>query len=147
VTKDIEIGLGLPFEIAEEMKKKYGTVLPVDDGKPNDDFIEQNGHKIPYARLCEIIRDRMEELLRLIIIELPESERSTLVPGGLVLTGGSSNLVGIASLGKQVLKMPVRIGMPQHISGLIDQLNDPAFATAIGLLLWGTKPKSNVRLN
>jgi cell division protein FtsA len=145
VTKDIAIGLGLPFEVAEEMKKKYGSALPVYEGKTDNDSIAQNGHNISYQGLCDIIRARMEELLRLIVLELPSGEQNALVPGGLVLTGGSSNLAGIDALGRDVLKMPVRVGAPLNVYGISDQLKDPAYATAVGLLLWGMKPKSNVK--
>jgi cell division protein FtsA len=145
MTRDIAIGLGLPFEVAEEMKKKYGTALPVYEGKEDNDSIAQNGHNISYQGLCDIIRARMEELLRLIVMELPQGEYTSLVPGGLVLTGGSSNLAGIDALGREVLKMPVRVGAPLNVYGISDQLSDPAYATAVGLLLWGLKPKSNVK--
>ena len=144
MTRDIAIGLGLPFEVAEEMKKKYGTALPVYEGKADSDSIAQNGHNISYQGLSDIIRARMEELLKLIVLELPGGEQDALVPGGLVLTGGSSNLAGIDALGREVLKMPVRVGAPLSVYGISDQLKDPAYATAVGLLLWGIKPKSNV---
>jgi len=145
MTRDIAIGLGLPFEVAEEMKKKYGTALPVYEGKAENDSIAQNGHNISYQGLCDIIRARMEEILRLIVLELPHGEQDALVPGGLVLTGGSSNLAGIDALGREVLKMPVRVGAPLNVYGISDQLSDPAYATAVGLLLWGMKPKTNVK--
>ena len=144
MTRDIAIGLGLPFEVAEEMKKKYGTALPVYEGKADSDSIAQNGHNISYQGLSDIIRARMEELLKLIVLELPGGEQDALVPGGLVLTGGSSNLAGIDALGREVLKMPVRVGAPLSVYGISAQLKDPAYATAVGLLLWGIKPKSNV---
>jgi cell division protein FtsA len=145
MTRDIAIGLGLPFEVAEEMKKKYGTAIPVYEGKAENDSIAQNGHNISYQGLCDIIRARMEEILRLVVLELPQGEQEALVPGGLVLTGGSSNLAGIDALGREVLKMPVRVGAPLNVYGISDQLTDPAYATAVGLLLWGLKPKSNVK--
>lgn len=144
LTRDIAIGLGLPFEVAEEMKKKYGTALPVYDTKADNDAISlgNNGHNISYQGLNDIIRARIEEVLRLIILELPRGEQDALVPGGLVLTGGSSNLPGIDALGREILKMPVRIGGPMNIPGLNDNLTDPAYSTVVGLLLWGIKPKS-----
>jgi cell division protein FtsA len=145
MTRDIAIGLGLPFEVAEEMKKKYGTALPVFEGKAdNADAIPtgQNGNQISYQGLCDIIRARIEEVLRLIVLELPHGEQDLLVPGGLVLTGGSSNLAGIDALGRDILHMPVRVGSPLPIHGIGDNLTDPAYATAVGLLLWGVKPKS-----
>ena len=143
MTRDIAIGLGLPFEVAEEMKKKYGTALPVYEGKTDDNVSTgQNGHQISYQGLCDIVRARMEETLRLIVLELPRGEQDLLVPGGLVLTGGTSNLPGIDALARETLRMPARVGAPLPIHGIGDNLTDPAYATAVGLLLWGVKPKS-----
>jgi cell division protein FtsA len=143
LTKDIAIGLGLPFEIAEEMKKKYGTVLVPTEENVDNDTIAQDGHTISCKGLRDIIRARMEELLRLIVMELPNGEEKALLPGGLILTGGSSNLAGLDTLGSEVLKMPVRLGPPLNRYG-DDRLNDPAYATAVGLLLWGIKSRSNL---
>jgi cell division protein FtsA len=145
MTRDIAIGLGLPFEVAEEMKKKYGTAMAVYESKSDtNDAIStgQNGHQISYQGLCDIVRARIEEVLRLIILELPRGEQDLLVPGGLVLTGGSANLSGIDALGRDILRMPVRVGAPLPIHGLGDNLTDPSYSTAVGLLLWGIKPKS-----
>jgi len=146
VTEDIAIGLSIPFDVAEETKKKYGSVFLVDDGKTDNDSIVMNGHNISYQKLCDIIRARVEELLRLIIIDLPRDEKCVLVPGGLVLTGGSSNLAGIDALGREVLKIPVRVSAPSNVYGAGDQLNDPAYSTALGLLIWGMKPRSNAKV-
>jgi len=141
-TRDIAIGLGLPFEVAEEMKRKYGTVMPVQEEKTQTDAIAQNGHNISYQSLCEIIRARVDELIRLIALELPRAEFEALVPAGLVLTGGSSNLAGIDVLGRDILGVPVRVGGPVGIYGISDVLHNPAYATSVGLLLWGMKPRS-----
>lgn len=141
-TRDIAIGLGLPFEVAEEMKRKYGTVMPVQENKTQTDAIAQNGHNISYQSLCDIIRARVDELIRLIALELPRAEFETLVPAGLVLTGGSSNLDGMAALGREILGVPVRVGGPVGIYGISDILHNPAYATSVGLLLWGMKPRS-----
>jgi len=141
-TRDIAIGLGLPFEMAEEMKRKYGTVTPVQENKTQTDAIAQNGHNISYQSLCDIIRARVDELIRLIALELPRAEFEALVPAGLVLTGGSSNLDGIDVLGREVLGVPVRVGGPVGIYGISDVLHNPAYATSVGLLLWGMKPRS-----
>jgi cell division protein FtsA len=140
LTRDIAIGLGLPFEIAEEMKKKYGSVMPVYEGKGDTaPAISKDGHGVSYQDLCDIVRARVEEILKLIVLEMPSSEYEELVPAGLVLTGGSSNLSGIASLGREVLKLPVRVGIPSNMYGIADVLQDPAYATSVGLLLWGSK--------
>jgi cell division protein FtsA len=140
LTRDVAIGLGLPFDVAEEMKKKYGSVMPVYDGQPDTkNTISQDGHGISYQDLSDIIRARVEEIMKLILLEMPNSDYESLVPAGLVLTGGSSNLAGIATLGRDTLRLPVRVGAPTDISGIADVLRDPAYATSVGLLLWGSK--------
>jgi len=138
ITRDVAIGLGLPFEVAEEMKKKYGSVAPVYETKKGDN-LTTNGHGVSHRDLCEIIRARVEEILRLIVLEMPNSEYEKLVPDGIVLTGGSSNLAGIEALGRNTLQLPVKVGVPSNIYGISDVLHDPAYATGVGLLLWGAK--------
>ncbi len=140
LTRDVSIGLGLPFDVAEEMKKKYGSVMPVYESRTeNNTAISQDGHGVSYQDLCDIIRARVEEIMKLILLELPNSEYETLVPAGLVLTGGSSNLAGIATLGREILQLPVRVGTPGNMEGIADTLCDPSYATSVGLLLWGIK--------
>ncbi len=141
ITRDIAIGLGLPFDVAEEMKKKYGSVTPVYEtkGGSGSDTLTTNGHGVSHQDLCDIIRARVEEVLRLIVLEMPSSDYETLVPDGIVLTGGSSNLAGIEALGRNTLQLPVRVGIPSSIYGISDALHDPAYATSVGLLLWGAK--------
>jgi cell division protein FtsA len=140
LTRDVAIGLGLPFDVAEELKKRYGSVMPVYESKTgNTPTISEDGHGVSYQDLCDIIKARIEEIMRLILLELPRSEPETLVPAGLVFTGGSSNLSGIEALGRQILRLPVRVGVPSHINGITDTLCDPAYATSVGLLLWGAK--------
>jgi len=140
LTRDIAIGLGLPFDVAEEMKKRYASVLPVKDSanEPPPEM-SQDGHGVSYHDLCDIVRARVEEILRLIYLELPNVDYSSLVPAGLVLTGGGANMNGIAALGREMLKMPVRIGTPSELNGISDTLLDPCYATSVGLVLWGIK--------
>jgi cell division protein FtsA len=143
ITRDIAIGLGLPFDVAEEMKKKYGSVTAVYEAKGgiSSDALMTNGHGVSHQDLCDIIRARVEEILRLIVLEMPNPEYEKLVPDGVVLTGGSSNLAGIEALGRNILQLPVRVGLPSNIYGIADALHDPAYATGVGLLLWGAKYK------
>ncbi len=136
VTQDISVGLGISFDLAEEMKKKYGSVLTSDEQTDADRTITEDGHSVSYRQLSEIVRIRMEELLRLIMLELPRVDYTKLIPSGLVLTGGASNLPGIDELATHLLRMPVRIGRPVNLYGVSDQLGDPAYATSVGLLLW-----------
>jgi cell division protein FtsA len=140
LTRDIAIGLGLPFDVAEEMKKRYGSAMPVYEGKTEAiSSLSGDGHGVSYQDLCDILRARVEEIMRLILLEMPNSDYEMLVPAGLVLTGGSSNLSGIDVLGRDILRLPVRVGAPRDMHGITDTLRDPAYATSMGLLLWGAK--------
>jgi cell division protein FtsA len=147
VTRDISVGLGISFDLAEEMKKKYGDVTPQDETALPKDIpnLTGDGHSISYQDLSDIIRVRIEEMLRLIVLELPQQDYHKLIPDGLVITGGGANLPGIAELGEQVTRMPVRLGRPISLAGVSDALDNPAYATGVGLLLWklrnqGTAP-------
>jgi len=140
ISRDISVGLGISYDMAEEMKKKYGNVMPdYEDNKKSDVKINLDGHSISHHDLSAIVRIRVEELLRLIMMEIPHGEHDKLIPSGIVLTGGSSNLPGIADLGCEVTHTPVRIGVPLNLYGVSDTLMDPAYATSVGLLLWRTK--------
>ena len=74
-------------------------------------------------------------------MELPRTDYSKLIPSGIVLTGGSANLAGIAELAEDITRMPVRVGVPVKLYGVADTLQDPAYATSVGLLLWKMKNK------
>jgi len=144
VTSDLSIGLGLPFNVAERMKKSYGNVTPgLDFGTEVTASGLENGHSASYRELCDIIHSRMEELFELMLLELPTTDYQMLAPCGLVLTGGTSNLTGLDELGKSVLRIPVRTGQPlgASIYGITDVLHNPAFATTTGLILWQARNK------
>jgi len=143
VTSDISIGLGLPFNIAEKMKKRYGNVVPSLDIENTVQVGIENGHSASYKDLCNIIKARMEELLQLILLEMPTSDYQTLVPCGLVLTGGTANLSGLDELGESTLQIPVRKGRPLStgIYGISEILHDPSYATTLGLILWQVRGK------
>ena len=135
VTNDIALGLELPFGLAEEVKIKYGNVMSSE--KDSDDVtVTENGHSVSYHDLCEVINARIEELLRLILVQMPQTNFTEAFPSGLVLTGGSCNLPGITELGREAIHLPVRIGTPVNIDNDNDNLRDPAYATSVGLLYW-----------
>ena len=137
-TSDISIGLGLPFNVAEQMKKRYGNVMPsLDDVSKTEDIDIENGHSASYRDLCDIIRSRMEELFELILLEMPTTDFKSLAPCGLVLTGGTANLDGLEELGQSISHLAVRKGRPlADIYGITETLRDPAYATTVGLILW-----------
>ncbi len=133
ITNDIVVGLGLPFELAEEMKRKHGNAMPSGEEVADDVTVGGNGHSVSYRDLCDIINARVEELFRLILCQMPQTDFGVAIPSGLVLTGGSSNLAGIAELGQRVTRLPVRVGLPLSLD---ETLRDPAYATGLGLVCW-----------
>jgi cell division protein FtsA len=143
VTRDIAAGLGLSFELAEEMKKKYGSLIPSgeDDG---DKIVGEGGHSVSYRDLCDIMRARIEEMMRLVVPELPRSDYARLIPSGIVITGGGANIPGIVELTQNITRLPTRVGIPPALNGVSNQLlNDPAYATSVGLILWKMKNDSS----
>ncbi len=148
ITRDVAMGLGLSFELAEEMKKRYGNVMPfAEEGKEEeeDKKVTADGHSVSYHDLSEIIRIRVEELIRLIVLELPHGDYAKLIPAGIVLTGGSANLPGIAELTETMTRLPARVGTPINMYGVSDTLRDPAYATGVGLLLWKAKKQQGMQ--
>ena len=140
LTRDIAVGMGLPFNAAEQMKKEHGGVTQALEGQLESTLRRPSEDKpATFQDLRRILRARVEEILGLIVLELPQSNYESVVPNGLVLTGGSSNLAGIDVLGRQILRLPVRVGRPVPMPGIENSLTDPAYATNVGLLLWGAK--------
>jgi cell division protein FtsA len=87
----------------------------------------------------EIIGARLEEVFELVGKEIKRSGYDGLLPAGVVLSGGVASTAGIVGLGQGVLKLPVRIGYPVRLDGLMEAIGSPAYATSVGLLLWGMK--------
>ncbi|HEY5903091.1 MAG TPA: cell division protein FtsA [Anaerolineales bacterium] len=140
ITQDVAHGLRLPLPQAEEVKKQQGHAVRSEVGaeeyfniKP---FGEDQPVRINRQDLAHIIEARTAEIFSLILQEIKRSGYDGLLPAGMVLTGGTSALPGIRKLAGQVLGMPVRTGQPEKMSGLVDRLNSPAYATSVGLLQW-----------
>jgi cell division protein FtsA len=149
LTNDIAVGLRAPYATAEEIKKKHGHARPSsilqEEVLEVAAFGEQTRQQVPRRFLAEIIEARTEEIFELILKEVKRSGYDGLLPAGLVICGGTANLSGIQELGREVLDMPVRVGAPRGLRGLVDVLNDPAYATGVGLLLWGLRQESALR--
>ncbi len=141
VTNDVAIGLRTSLNLAEEIKIKHGSANLADVGPEELLNVavlgESGGQTIQRRKLAEIIEARMSEIYSLIREEVKRSGHAGMLPAGAVLTGGGARIGGAAELARDGLEMPVRIGSPQGVGGLMDQLGNPAFSTSIGLLLWG----------
>ncbi|AKG53401.1 FtsA [Dehalogenimonas sp. WBC-2] len=142
ITHDISVGLGVSWELAEEIKMRYGSVFPV--AGDNEQMLSEGGHSFPHSQLSEIIRSRVEELVRLALMEVPSEDYRNLLRSGMVITGGSANLPGLTELGAEVTRLPVRIGMPPAMYGVSERLGDPSFATALGLIMWKANDRTEV---
>ncbi len=139
VTNDVAIGVRTHLLVAEEIKIRYGTCdlrnlvdEPISVAVPGDD----QGRTVSRLELCQIIEARMREMFEMLRSEMAEAGRVVL-PAGIVLTGGAAQMSGAAELAREVLQMPVRIGSPERMGGLVDTISDPSYATAVGLLHWG----------
>lgn len=141
ITSDIAIGLRLPMGVAEELKVTYGhcdpSAIEEDDMIDLSQFMSDCDDLVPRKLLAEIIQARVEELFSLVHEEIKKSGYDGLLPAGVVITGGTAELPGILEVAGLSLDLPVRIGSPLGLHGLADSINRPAYATAVGLLLWG----------
>lgn len=141
ITNDIAIGLRTSIDVAERVKLEFGNAMPGEIGKkenidlsqldPSEEGIVSRHH------VAEIIEARLEEIFMLINKELKLAGREQLLPAGAVITGGTAKLPGCVDLAKDILSLPAQTGFPIPLGGLVDKVDDPAFSTALGLVLWG----------
>jgi len=143
VTNDIAVAMRTPTQYAEEIKIKYACALRQlanpDDTIEVPSVGDREPRRLSRQTLAEVVEPRYEELLSLVHAELRRSGFEDLVAAGVVLTGGSSKMEGVVDLAEEVFHMPVRLGLPQHITGLVDVVRNPIHATGVGLLLFGHK--------
>ncbi|MCK5092854.1 MAG: cell division protein FtsA [Gammaproteobacteria bacterium] len=141
VTNDIAVALRTPTQYAEEIKKKYACALTQLASPDETIEVPSVGDRPPrqLARqtLAEVVEPRYEELMILVQAELRRSGFEDLVAAGVVLTGGSSKMEGLIELAEEIFHVPVRLGLPQYVAGLVDVVQNPIYATGVGLLLFG----------
>jgi cell division protein FtsA len=143
VTNDIAVAFRTPPQSAEEIKLKFGCAAPQLIRHDEDIEVPSVGDRPPRRlsrlTLAEVIKPRYEELFRFIRKELHRADFYDAVAGGVVLTGGSSKMEGVVELAEEVFELPVRVGLPQNVSGLTDVARNPIYSTAVGLLLYGRR--------
>ncbi len=155
ITNDLAIGLRISLESAEKIKlylsrhfgKRKGSLTPEEEGGDELDLsslhLTEELKKVSNKTLVDgIIKPRLNELFTMIGIELKKSGFATQTPAGIVVTGGGAKTAGVEESAKRMLSMPVRIGVPKGITGLIDDVENPSFATSIGLLFYAGNFKS-----
>jgi len=143
VTNDIAMALRTPTQHAEEIKIRYACALTQLAGPDQTIKVPSVGDRPPRdlsrQSLAEVVEPRYDELFTLIQSELRRSGYEELVPAGIVLTGGTSKMEGVVELAEEIFHMPVRVGSPQHATGLNDIIRNPIYATAVGLLIYGAE--------
>ena len=143
LTNDIAFGLRTPMAAAEKIKVRHGCAL-ADMVRP-EETIEvpsvggRPSRHLPRQLLAEICEPRMEEILTLVDQELERSGFKRQIGAGVVLTGGTALIQGCQELAEQIFNMPTRLGYPRNVGGLKDVVNNPKFATAVGLLFYGAE--------
>jgi cell division protein FtsA len=143
VTRDISVGLRTPHNNADRLKIKYGSALT--SSVKNGEVVEvpsvgdRVDREIPLVDLVEIIEFRMDELMRLIQMEIQLTNLAELIAGGIVLTGGASLLPDVAEMGENIFGCPVRVGRPRYVANIdeFEKLNDPIYSTVTGLARCG----------
>lgn len=140
ITNDLAIGLRTSIEAAEKVKLGYGSCLTEEIDKKDTIDLSKIDEKeegiVNRKEIAKIIEARIDEIFNLVNKELKKIDRERLLPAGVVLVGGGAKIPGVIDLAKERLKLPVQLGYPQGIDGLVDKVDDPAFATAIGLIFW-----------
>lgn len=141
VTNDIAVALRTPAQHAEEIKIKYACALSqlakLEDAIEVPSIGERPSRQISRLNLAEIVEPRYEELLLLVQAELRRSGFEDLIAAGIVISGGSARVEGLVELAEEIFHMPVRLGVPQYVTGLNEVIRNPIYATGVGLLLYG----------
>ncbi len=143
VTNDIAHLLRTPTPEAEQIKVRYACALAqlatAEESIQVPSVGERPPRRLARQALAEAVQNRYEEIFEMVQAELRRAGFEELVRAGLVLTGGASKMEGVVELAEEMLHMPVRVGIPQHVSGLGEVVGNPVHATGVGLLLWGSQ--------
>lgn len=143
ITNDLVYVLHTPHNTAEYLKLRYGAAIAGEPPEGEEDLIDSESfapgerQQISRSYMNQIIEARCDQLVDLIGAEIRRSGYEGLLPAGIVLTGGSSQLPRLDELTREMLGMPVRIGVPTQLAGLADAVDAPPYATGVGLVRWG----------
>jgi len=143
VTNDIAVFLRTPIHQAEDIKTRYACAVSEMVGPQEEIEVPSIGdrppRKLSRQSLAEVVGPRYAELFALVQAELRRSGYEGQIGAGIVITGGSSRIEGAIELAEEIFNMPVRIGLPANVTGLVDVVQNPVYSTAVGLLLYGVK--------
>ncbi|MCD5382840.1 cell division protein FtsA [Candidatus Gracilibacteria bacterium] len=141
VTNDIAIGTRSSIETAEKLKIEFGDLISTNLREEIDlaQLSEVDSGKISKKHLNEIIRARYEEIFTMVNHELKTIGKDGMLPGGIVITGGGAKIEGLEEICKNIMNLPAQIGFPCEITTVVDKINDPEYATAVGLIKYGSE--------
>ncbi|MCP8900240.1 cell division protein FtsA [Gilvimarinus xylanilyticus] len=143
VTNDIAMALRTPTQHAEDIKIKYACALAKLTGPEETIKVpgvgDRGSRSLSRQALAEVVEPRYDELFTLVQAEIRRSGFEDMLPGGIVLTGGTAKMEGVVELAEEIFHMPVRLGAPANISGLSDIVNNPIYSTGVGLLQYALK--------
>jgi len=144
-TNDLAVGLRTPIPGAEQLKRLHACVwrellehdFPIEIASVGD-----RPPRTVFARmLSEIVEPRAQELLMLVRDELRRAGLESQIPAGIILTGGGSHLRGLAELAERIFNLPVRVASPRGLAGMSEEVSQPEYATAVGLVLYGARTR------
>lgn len=147
ITADIAIGLRCPINLAERIKREYGTAAAEDVNKKDEVDVSQlvkeeevndDINIISRKYLAEIINARIEEIFDKVDDEFKRIDRSGMLPAGIIFVGGGAELEGLVEAAKKKLRLPAALGAAKNINVIIDKVKSPEFLTALGLVIWGS---------
>ena len=143
ITNDLALGLRCTIDTAEKVKIEYGNCL-IDEVGIHDEIdlskiSKDDFHAISKKEVVNIIEARYREILSIVKEKLIEIGKAKALPGGVVLCGGTVKIAGCATLTREILELPVQIGRPQGIEGMVERIDDPSFAHAVGVLHFAVK--------
>ena len=148
ITNDIAIGIRTPYKQAEEIKRKNASIsLSSEEGKEEIKVPGIGGRddrEITKELLASIVTPRVEEILMITNKAIKRSGFFDILAAGVVITGGTARLKGIDTLAEDIFHLPVKIGIPKQMGGLTDIVQDPIYATGVGLILYGFEKKNQV---
>lgn len=138
ITNDLAIGLKTSIDTAEKIKLKHVRAHTTKANlaeKIRIEELDDEDSLITRKQLQNIAGARLDEIFHLVRMELRKVGKDVMLPGGVVLTGGGAKMAGIEDLAKEALQLPAVVGKPEGFTGIVDRINDPAFAAPIGLML------------
>ncbi|MGI8636074.1 MAG: cell division protein FtsA [Segetibacter sp.] len=147
ITNDLAVGLKVDLKVAEEVKVKHAVASPSQRAATDKKTVtikqDKETHEFTAEEVDFIVEARLEELFELINKELTSIGRAAKLPGGVIITGGSAQIKGLADYTKEALQLAAKIGIPEGFGGVAEYINQPQYAVVLGLMLFDLEGDAN----